>query len=254
MTSMSNEIVPGSPERVLEVLAPLFRGHGVNCIEESGVLRFPDKPDYYWLDGCAIQRYPTSVQLDVRLGVFPGRYVIESVVGVRGTTPQEKVDDALYYFMQAVLHVLIAGFFGQPECHGTSFEMWNIGGIGKQVFIGPCTNRMGMPVLSKPDAPRESGGWLKKAMSRILGSADTESPEIDMAGVDFFLDRLKKASYADGDHWVRLYHARKDGDCIANEVLLDNEPWDELQDSVRAFDWPIQQGVYDVRIFIIIRG
>jgi hypothetical protein len=53
-------------------------------------------------------------------------------------------------------------------------------------------------------------------------------------------------------HAVRVYVCWKDGERIANEVLLDNRPWVAGSDEVARCDWPRAGGVWGTRLFFLI--
>jgi hypothetical protein len=217
--------VPGSTDRINAALEELFRSHGVEAVREGGRLRFPAFPDY-WMSGEAFNPMEFAGQLDFRLGIAPNRMVGESVAGM-GTTPEKQISDGLAAFASNSFHVLLSAFFGVPVGHGIDREEWVIGGLKRTVFVGTIGTRFGYPL-----------------------GADGK-PDIR------FFQSLKKQIQTHplphGTHWVRLYHMRRGGRTTANEVLLDNHPWSELQHRMAAFDWPVGEKMYDVRQFIVIR-
>ncbi len=217
--------VPGSTARINTVLAQLFQAHGVEAVHDGSVLRFPAHPGL-WMNGEAFNPLERAGQLDFRLGIEPNRLLCESVAGM-GRTPDTQIDDGLAAFASHSFHVLLCAFFGVPPDHGICREEWDIDERKRVVFIGTIGSRFGFP---------------------LDGSGKPE--------IRFFVEftrRLKVQPMPSGTHWVRLYQMRRGGRVLANEVLLDNQPWAELQDAMAAFDWPLCDNTYDVRVFLVIR-
>lgn len=217
--------VPGSTDRINAVLEQLFRAHGVEVVREGDKLRFPAFPDY-WMNGEAFNPLEFAGQLDFRLSISRSRMIGESVAGM-GSTPEKQIEDGLAAFASNSFHVLLCAFFRVPLAHGIDCEEWVIGGLKRHVFIGTIGTRFGYPLGAdgKPDI-RFYQAFKKHVQSHPL-------PQ--------------------GTHWVRLYHMRRGGRTTANEVLLDNHPWTDLQHRMAAFDWPVCEKMYDVRQFLVIR-
>lgn len=220
------DVVPGSTDRINQVLAALFRAHQVETVRENDIIRFPTYPKL-WADGKAFATSERTTQLDVRLGIEDGRVLIESFAGFGGNAT-ERIDNALVAFSQASFHVLLSAFFGAPPDDHVGREEWLIGSHSRTVCLGNITTRFGLPA-----------------------SADQK------ADIGFFgeFERVirAQASLSPGTHWIRLYHCEHQRECLANEVLLDNEPWVEVGNAMAAFPWPKRDGTYDVRLFLVIR-
>jgi hypothetical protein len=216
--------VPGSTARINAVLAQLFQAHGVEAVHDENVLRFPAHPGR-WMNGEAFNPLERAGQLDFRLEIEPGRLLVESVAGL-GRTADEQIDDGLAAFASNSFHVLLSAFFDIPPDHGIVREEWEIGGRKRVVFVGTIGSRFACPTDAAGDP--------------------------DIRFFDEFTRLLKAQSLPSGTHWLRLYQMRHAGSVKANEVLLDNQPWAELQDGMAAFDWPVQENYYDVRVFLVI--
>lgn len=221
---MAVERIPGSMDGVNDVLVQLFSGHGVEAARHGDGVVFPAHPGL-WANGEAFRMYERIAQLDVRLGVEPGRMLVESVSGI-GMTDGEQILNGLEAFTSTTFHVLLTAFFGLPECHGTERLEWEIGGRKRVVFLGVVGTRFGFP-------PGPDG-------------------QPDLRFYHHFERHLKAQPLPPGTHWVRLYQMRFRGEATANEVLLDNDPWPEMQEAMAAFEWPATEKHYDVRLFLVI--
>jgi hypothetical protein len=218
--------VPGSIERINAVLEQLFGAHGIEAVSEENTLRFPAFPGF-WMNAEAFNPLERAGQVDFRLGIAPDRMLCESVAGL-GTTPEKQIEDGLRAFASNSFHVLLSAFFGVPRREGgIDREEWEIGGAKRVVFLGTIGSRFGFP-------PGADG-----------------KPDVRFFPV--FKQHIQAQPLPPGTHWVRLYQMRFRGACTANEVLLDNHPWPELQNAMAAYDWPVNEKYYDVRLFLVIR-
>jgi hypothetical protein len=68
-----------------------------------------------------------------------------------------------------------------------------------------------------------------------------------------FIKRLERYPLPQGTHWMRIYQMRHDGAVLSNEVLLDNAPWEEMQEFMAEQPWPIDEKSYDVRVFLVVK-
>jgi hypothetical protein len=96
------------------------------------------------------------------------------------------------------------------------------------VYPGPVTSVFGWPP-PKPDG----------------------TPDLDFYPA--FVKRLETYPLPQGTHWVRVYQMRRNGAVIANEVLLDNVSWEEMQVFMGELAWPVAEKPYDVRTFLVIK-
>jgi hypothetical protein len=180
-----------------------------------------------WANGELFRCYENSVQLDIRLGGFDGdRYVIESVVGM-GADLDAQASFAMQVFANGSFHVFLPAFFGRPPCHGTEREQWKIG-VPRAVYAGLITTIFGYP------PPKADG-----------------CPNLDFYPA--FIQRLETYPLAHGSHWIRISQMRHKGAALCNEVLLDNAPWEEMQDFMANQPWPVTEKYYDVRVFLVIK-
>jgi len=215
--------VPGSADLVCDALGEMLRRHGVESVRDGDKLRFPAHAAL-WANGAAYRECERTLQIDIRLGIEPNRVLVESVAGF-GTEDGPAITDGIASLERATLLVLLAAFFGRPQV--AQRHRWEIGGQKRLVALGPVTTRFGLP--------RDAEG------------------KPDLRFFDHFKARLQAQSLPPGTHWVRLYQMQHGGKITCNEVLLDNDPWPEMQTAVAEFDWPTSENPYDVRVFLVIR-
>lgn len=211
-----------------DVLRQLFEGHGVPTSTYRDWVVFPDHE--YAVSGRIVQEIANPnaliLQLDVRLVLDDRLVLLESCSGW-GESAEVAVQNALEAFANSTFHVLLAAFFKQPLCHGTERLECTIGGQSREVFLGVVTSRFGTPL-------------------------DGEG-EPDLTFFNYFLSQLESQKLSPGTHWLRLYQMQSQGAALANEVLLDNEPWSEMQTAMSRYPWPINDDPYDVRVFLVVK-
>jgi hypothetical protein len=221
---MSTVWLPGSEAIVADTLGEMFREQGIESVRDEEDLLFPAHEGLR-ANGAALRRHSRSLQLDVRLGIEPDRTLVESVSGI-GTEDEPAIRDGLNSFRRATFPVLLAAFFGKANL--AVRQRWQVGEQKRIVFVGEITSRFGFP--------KDADG------------------KADIRFFDHFKANLLAQPLPPGVHWIRLYQARMDGKALANEVLLDNKEWPEMQDTMAAFDWPPSDDkTYDVRVFLVMR-
>jgi hypothetical protein len=229
--------IKGSDAQLADVLGKLFAGHGVRTAPlqlprpswlarlfgatTPAVLTFPDHPGFQ-LAGFAGElpgSHPLLSQTDIILGLPNGCGVVESFAGM-GDTPQAQIADAVAKFALSSFHVLLTAFFDKPVDGGAVLETWDAGGERRTVVLGPMVSRFG-------------------------------EPPTDLRWRDQYLSAVR-AAVPPGVHWVQLYQMRQGNESAGGSVLLDNEPWPELERAVAGFDWPPGEPMYDARIFLVV--
>jgi hypothetical protein len=224
---MNLQRVEGSVDYVNDVLRQLFQGHGVEARVGSGRVTFPAHPGL-WANGELFGCSERIVQLDVCLGGFDGdRVLIESIAGF-GADLNAQASFAVQAFANASFHLFLPAFFGRPPCHGTERQTWTIGGGPRAVYAGLITTVFGYP------PPKADG-----------------APDIDFYPA--FIKRLESYPLPTGTHWVRVYQMRHTGAVLSNEVLLDNNPWEEMRAFMTEQPWPVAEKPYDVRVLLVIK-
>jgi hypothetical protein len=193
---------------------------------QSGRVTVPAHPAL-WANGELFRSYERVAQLDVRLGGFDrDRVLIESVAGI-GADLDAQARFAMEAFAKGSFHVLLPAFFGCPPCHGTGRETWLIG-APRAVYASLSTSAFGIPP-PKPDG----------------------TPDLDYYPA--FVKRLETYPLPHGTNWMRIYQMRRNGAVLANEVLLDNAPWPEIQAFMAEQPWPVAEKPYNVRVFLVVK-
>ncbi len=222
-----NREIEGSTDYVNGVLRQLFQGHGVESDLQSRRVTFPAHPGL-WVDGVLFRYDERAVQLDFQLGGFDGdRVLVESIAGF-GEDVSTQASFAVQAFANASFHVLLPAFFSRPPYHGTERQTWTIGGALRSVYPGLITTVVGYPPPKPDGAP-------------------------NLSFYPAFIKRLEQYALPRGTHWVRIYQMRHNGAVLANEVLLDNNPWLEMQDFFAEHSWDVAETPYDVRIFLVVK-
>lgn len=217
--------VPGSTERINQVLEALYRAHGIDVVREADIVRFPARPEMC-TNGEAFDMGTVAGQIDVRLEIAAGRVLCESFTGI-GDTHDERTNDGLLSFTRCSFHVLLAAFFDLPANDHVEREEWVIDGRRRTVYLGNIATRFGYT------------------------QGDDQQPDIRF--FQHFQRQLEAQPLSPGTHWVRLYHMHHRGENLSNEVLIDNNQWDALQHAMAAYPWPASEQTYDVRLFLVIR-
>jgi hypothetical protein len=223
---MQPQRVEGSSAQVNEFLRQLFDAHGVQAVLHSGIVRFPSHRNLA-VSGEIFKGTKDTVQLDVRLvGFDRDRQLVESTVGL-GKELNAQALFALKSFANSSFHVWLTAFFDRPESHGTKREEWMVGGRTRPVYPGLITTVLGFPPQGVDGLP-------------------------DMGFYPAFVKRLETTRVPAGIHWIRVYQMRHRDEMLANEVLLDNEPWEEVEEFFRQQSWPAVDKPYDVRMFLVV--
>jgi len=223
--------VPNSTDLIKPMLEQLFDGHGIKAECRDNVVVFPDHPGM-WVTcetfdtGLMLASGARIWQLDFHLGIGPKRVLVESVSGI-GHNEIERINNGLTTFVECSFHVLLSAFFDLSLPDDVERQEWEIAGQRRPVFISAVYWRFGLP--------------------------KTAEGKLDLRFFAEFERLLKAQPLSPDTHWVRLYQTRYQGEG-SNEVLLDNEPWNALQDGMAAFDWPRNEKPYDVRVFLVIRN
>ena len=208
-----------------EALEQLFRCHHVEAKQDGEWVTFPGRQ--YRASAAIVQeQHPRpnfiTVQLDVRLDLGDGRVLIESFMRM-GTSRDKAVGDSFQNFTINSFHVLLRAFFA-PSDEQVTTEEWNIAGKQRRVVVGNLGMRGTPPVPEK--MPVE---WFPTVESK-----------------------LKAMPLAGGTHWVRIYYAQMNGKMMELEVLLDNDHWVPLKDSLKDIVWPTGTGFFSMRLFMVI--
>jgi hypothetical protein len=202
---------------LVQQLDELLRGHGLATVIDHDAVRIPALSQS-WRPRI-VREMPHSIQLDVAIELWPGRTVLESVVGLGTGEPASA--DAIKSFAAGPFHALLEAF-GIPQGDQVTREHWTIGGRDREVVLGPVNVRGKAP---------ETIAWFP-ALQAFLEASDLTP----------------------GLHWIRAFHAASDGKRVVLEVLRDNVPWPEAAAALDSAPWPIADGFVSVRTFLVVRG
>lgn len=180
-------------------------------------LYFPPDP------GCATGQVDFEVLLDAERSLR----IIESFAAY-GETPAAAVGLALEAFCRNTFHVLLAALWPHADCtheEQTETETWSIQGRAWRATLG----------------------------SYFIRNYETsDGIEIPQQLMDTLQHAAEARDFEPRVHWVRVYYFNHRSNGPTVEVLLDNEPWTELEARIRALPWS-QEPTYSVRTFLIIQ-
>ncbi len=205
------------------LLKQLFEAHGLTATIQGDWLLFQEGGVKVngEIVGEQRQKQGLIIQLDIRVQI-QGRTIIESFAGM-GDSTKAALESGLENFAHNSLHVFIGAFL-DPKDDLVLREIWSIGGQKRLAIIG----QMG-----------------------IRGKIPTEN-DVHLTWFKHFEERIKKTQLTKDLHWVRLYYAQMNEQQMVCEILLDNEPWAQMQEEMAEIDWPKSKAFFSLRIFIIL--
>ncbi|MBD8348402.1 DUF6348 family protein [Dysgonomonas sp. HGC4] len=211
-------------ESAIKVIADLFRSHGVECLEESGILVFQKETitvDIRLFDRSS-QTELKILQLDVRVKIGINCDIIESVAGF-GDNYEIATKRALENFTYNSFHVIFSAFYTSSSS-SSEVKKYN------------CT------IGDKP---------FEVTMSNI-GVRGKLPESFPTNWLDQFEEILQKQNLDEGIHWVRLFYAQQDNKMTTCEVLLDNDVWGDVLAHTTKLNWPKSENFFSVRVFMVL--
>ena len=199
-----------------ELLVDLLKSHGIAALHDGGIVTLVDYKHRFVLQ--VYKSGDKSVLLEAMCRLENGQLMTERLAGV-GETQEQAVMDAQINFVGAVFHVWLAALLGKSNKH-TSEYIWQVNGTERKVTIG---------------FPSERGG----------GCNEVEWQK------EWHLS-LQRLALSPGLHWASLCYVRHSDKFIACDALLDNEVCESVEEKMLKFDWPVRDGLYSVRQFIVI--
>jgi hypothetical protein len=164
-----------------------------------------------------------TVQLQAHATELRGRPVVETFAGA-GDSRDQAVNDAFNKLTNGSLHVLLEALSSHRCAEGqAAIARWARNDAAWEVHGGPT--------LAQHD-----GGLT-------LGDA-----------YPVFLSALSKRFLKiapPGPHWIRVFVACYDGRLQSADVLLDNDPWEEAQQLLRAQPWALTPSFQSIRQFLL---
>ncbi|QDV15435.1 hypothetical protein Pan153_00490 [Gimesia panareensis] len=212
--------------KINSLILQLLEQHGIDAREENGWIVSEAHPP---VCGAVVnETQPTpdiiSTQIDIYLKVEPNRILVESFGGF-GTNLDEAIADGIQNFVVNTFHVLLSAFYLEKDDQ-TVIEEWKINDIPRRVIIGQIGMR-GTPPEEEQGAPE----WFQNLENKI-----------------------KATSLPAGTHWIRCYYAQMENRPVALELLLDNQPWEEVRSEMEKIDWPESEEFFSLRVFLVIQN
>ena len=161
------------------------------------------------------------MQADFITALPSGEHIVEAFAGT-GVDLDAALTDACEGFRVCTFHVLCSALLGRP-CGDTTVETWDIGGTPRTLTFGSV---------------------------RIRGKLPPDSWPPVFAGIEA---QVKASGLPPGLHWVRYFYCHIAGESPTIEVLLDDEPWTQLQRKAVNLPWPASEDYYKIRLFFIIQ-
>lgn len=210
-----------------QILVGLLRTHAVAAVydEEHGIVTLPDHP--YRMALNVYKGADNVISLKAICEIGPGKYMKEHLAGWADEQAQA-VMDAQRNFVGCVFHVWVAALLGKANNYAHEY-IWKINGTERKVFVGdPC-------------------GRYQKS-----GKADSDVT-LDTSWQNAWHEAVCKLPLSEDLHWASLCYVQHAGNVIACDALLDSEACEPLKQKLLAFDWPVREGFYSVRQFMIIQ-
>ena len=163
------------------------------------------------------------VETEFRMRLPSGDEIVEYVAGI-GETEDQAIDDCLLNFTLSTFHVVYKSFMNPDDPHQT-VERVAINGETRQIIMGDIFMRG-----SESDEPID---------------LQTLRPQIQAAIVSLPLSKQP--------HWIKIVYGQVDGDPMTVSAALDNEEHQSLTAAIEGLSWPIHDGFYMVKQFIVVK-
>ena len=90
-------------------------------------------------------------------------------------------------------------------------------------------------------------------MSGVTSRFGEPDPQVLLAWTDHMKRHVEQQPLPGKLHWMRFYYFQNDGAVLANEALLDNEPWPTMVSAQEQFDWPENGEALSCRWFVVMQ-
>lgn len=208
---------PGDPAK--EALALCFAAHGLPCEECNGWLLPGGQAPGVLADWRgAYPSHPLVGSLAVVVRLPDRREIIENFMGLGEGL--QGMYDAFGNFAVSDLHVMLSALWTARDEDAVPAEAWQVQGRHWQAYPGPWHLRN--------DAPLPEG-----ITERLRALIEAEALDKDL-------------------HWFRFFVGQRNGD-FTIEALKDNEKWPSAEALLRDQDWPLRDGYYGARLFLILK-
>ncbi len=223
-----------SPRVLTSILAQVVDNHGIGWSAHRGYLRIKGTDVQMQAIGYSVDSpNGPGIQVDVNVRskrLLQDRMLIESASAFQADE-DESIKTAFHDFCIQSLHTILAAFVDSRLDEGQTFwDDWGSGERAWNVCLGPIT-------------------------PKVAASAEEFSLEMLQATrFDSFVGALRDAYLREASHelhWLRIYRGSLHGECIAREVLLDNEEWQAGLDILDHWQWPAGPDFYSIRELMI---
>jgi hypothetical protein len=161
-------------------------------------------------------------RFDAEVGLPDGRLLVDTF-GASGKDAREATIQCLGKFVMGSLHPILGAFFGHREHQ--EIERWCVGGHDFDALRGS--------ILAQTGGAAPPPG-LEKLSPLVRAAAEA------------------RGSVSKGAHWLKVFYAQAAKKTETVEAYWDNEPWPELTQSLRAFEWPTVEGHFVARFFLAL--
>ncbi|MDB6118213.1 MAG: hypothetical protein JWO08_1994 [Verrucomicrobiaceae bacterium] len=213
---------PEPDDLLMYFLAGVYGEHGAET-ERKGNWISVDQGKLFTRVAYPSQRqHPAGLvlQVDFVTVTADGRHIVESFAGI-GADLSAALQDACGSFLDSCFHVFVVALLGR-HCDHADRQQWRVGGRERRVTLGGLRIRGELPT-----------GWWP--------------PVLD--GIRHHLEALP---LAEGQHWIRYFYCHAPSNPPTIEILIDNEPHEELQTVTANLPWPQKEGFYSVRLFFVV--
>jgi len=214
---------PPVDKRLMSFLIDMYRAHGTEAFRKDNWVIVGNGTVITRATCLNLQQHPGNivVQVDIVTLCDVGKHIIESFAGV-GADEKLAIQDACKGFQDSSFHALFSALLGSP-CSHCEVESWTIDGIRRRVTMGRLRMRGHFPL---DDWSAHFAAMQKQLEAHNLSS---------------------------GLHWVRIFYCYVPASAPTIEVLIDNNPQEDLQTAFGGLPWPQTEEFYSVRLFMIIQ-
>ena len=161
------------------------------------------------------------VELDFRIRVAADREIVEFIAG-SASSFEGAVDDALLNFALTTIHVVYKAFLNPEDPHQKVKDFGT--GAARKLFVGDLYTR----------------------------SDATNSPNLGMmrAGLE---ETITSVPFTGGPHWAKLVYSHRNGKPMTVEVTVDNHTHPVLTTKLTELNWPVYDGFYMAKEFMVIK-
>jgi hypothetical protein len=162
-----------------------------------------------------------AVSFELRLS--PEQAIIETYAAA-GADERSAVGQGLFKFCAGAFHVFLSAFWEHHEPDQVEIEQWIFNRTSWNVYLSNLINNV---------SDGQKAGLAPDYMKTVQAIVQTLS-----------LD--------DQIHWISVFFCNFKGE-LTCETLLDNALWPELSQALLKLEWPVAEGYYSQRQFILLR-